>query len=293
MKKIALFGMNFDKDFNKNILSLFEIFKRHEAELYIHEKFADFLYENTGIITSPARRFNNINDLPIDTDFLFSFGGDGTFLETLKIVKNRDIPVIGINTGRLGFLANISRDEICISVEDLFMGNYSIEERTLIRLSSNKSIPGDLNVALNEITIHKYGAGMISVNTGLDGEYLNTYWADGLIISTPTGSTAYSMSVGGPIVLPESRNFIISPIAPHNLSVRPLIVPDNKTISLSVKCRADRFLVSIDSITHEVENDIILNIEKAPYSLKLVKFPGTSFYNTLRNKLMWGVDRRN
>lgn len=285
--------MNFSEDFNKNILALFDIFKRHHAEIYIHKNFEAFLSENTGIKTDKNKIFHDNRTLPPDTDFLFSFGGDGTFLETLKIVKDRDMPIIGINTGRLGFLANISRDEICISVEDLFQGNYTLEERTLIRLSSNRSIPGDFNVALNEITIHKYGAGMISVNTELDSEYLNTYWADGLIISTPTGSTAYSMSVGGPIVLPESHNFIISPIAPHNLSVRPLIVPDNKTISLSVKSRADRFLVSIDSITHEVENDAILNIDKAPYNLKLVKFPGTSFYNTLRNKLMWGVDKRN
>jgi NAD+ kinase len=293
MKKIALFGMNFSPDFNKNILALFDIFTRHKAELTIHKDFAAYLTKNTGIDTGKFRIFQDNQSLPADIDFLFSFGGDGTFLETLKIVKDRDIPVIGINTGRLGFLANISRDEICISVEDLFQGNYTLEERTLIRLSSNKSIPGDFNVALNEITIHKYGAGMISVITELDNEYLNTYWADGLIISTPTGSTAYSMSVGGPIVLPESRNFIISPIAPHNLSVRPLIVPDSKSISLSVKSRADRFLVSIDSITHEVDNDIILKIDKATYSLKLVKFPGTSFYNTLRNKLMWGVDKRN
>jgi len=293
MKKIALFGINFTGDFNQNILALFDIFGRYNAELFIHVDFASFLQKNTGINVAEYKTFDNKYILPPDIDFLFSFGGDGTFLETLKIVKDRDIPVIGINTGRLGFLANISRDEICISVEDLFQGNYSLEERTLIRLSSNKSIPGESNIALNEITIHKFGAAMISVITELDGEFLNTYWADGLIICTPTGSTAYSMSVGGPIVLPESRNFIISPIAPHNLSVRPLVVPDNKTISLRVKSRADRFLVSIDSVTYEVENDIVLNIDKAAHSLKLVKFPATSFYNTLRNKLMWGVDKRN
>ncbi len=293
MKKIALFGMDFSEGFNKNILALFDIFKRHQAELIIHKDFASYLLKNTGISTPENRIFSDYLSLPVDTDFLFSFGGDGTFLETLRIVKDRGIPVIGINTGRLGFLANISRDEICISVEDLFQGNYSLEERTLIRIVGSKPIPEQFCVALNEITIHKFGAGMISVITELDGEYLNTYWADGLIISTPTGSTAYSMSVGGPIVLPESRNFIISPVAPHNLSVRPLIVPDNKIISLSVKARADRFLVSIDSRTYEIENDVVLTIDKATFSLKLVKFPGTSFYNTLRNKLMWGVDKRN
>jgi NAD+ kinase len=293
MKKIALFGMNFSPDFNRNILALFDIFSRHKAELIIHKDFAGYLLKNTGIKTPENKTFSDTFTLPADTDFLFSFGGDGTFLETLRIVQNRNIPVIGINTGRLGFLANISRDEICISVEDLFQGNYTLEERDLIRIRGSASIPEEFNVALNEITIHKYGAGMISVITELDGEYLNTYWADGLIISTPTGSTAYSMSVGGPIVLPESKIFIISPVAPHNLSVRPLVVPDNKVISLQVKSRADRFLVSVDSRTFEVGNDDVLVIDKALYSLKLVKFPGTSFYNTLRNKLLWGYDKRN
>jgi len=293
MKKIALYGKNFSEDFNVNIRSLFDIFRKHKAELYIFEDFASFLSQQSLVAPHEFATFSDYNNLPAGTDFLFSFGGDGTFLETIKIVKGLNIPVIGINTGRLGFLANISRDEICISVEDLFQGNYTLEERTMIRMKSSKSIHEDFSFALNEITVHKFGAGMISVITELDGEYLNSYWADGLIISTPTGSTAYSMSVGGPIVLPESRNFIISPVAPHNLSVRPLIVPDSKTISLRVKSRADRFLVSIDSRTHEVENDITLYLEKAPYSLKLVKFKGTSFYNTLRHKLMWGVDKRN
>lgn len=293
MKKIALFGKNFSEDFNVNIRPLFDIFRRHNAEIVIHEDFATFLLQQSVISTGAFSTFHDHDSLPAATDFLFSFGGDGTFLETLKIVKDRDIPVIGINTGRLGFLANISREEICVSAEDLFQGKYSLEERSLIRVVSKSFTHDEFNVALNEITIHKYGAGMISVLAELDGEYLNSYWADGLIISTPTGSTAYSMSVGGPIVLPESRTFAISPVAPHNLSVRPLIVPDNKTITLRVKSRADRFLVSIDSRTHEVDNDTVLNIDRAPYSLKLVKFETTSFYNTLRNKLMWGVDKRN
>lgn len=293
MKKIALFGKNFSEDFNGNIASLFEIFKKHRAELVIHENFAAFLSIHAGINTGEYKTFSDHKSLPADTDFLISFGGDGTFLETLKIVQDRKIPVIGINTGRLGFLANISRDEICVSAEELFQGNYTLEDRTLIRLKGTKPDKNEFSIALNEITIHKFGAGMISVKTELDGEYLNTYWADGLIISTPTGSTAYSMSVGGPIVMPESRNFIISPVAPHNLSVRPIIIPDNKTISLKVFSRSDRFLVSIDSHTIEVDNNTDLFIDKAPYSIKLVKFHSTSFYNTLRNKLMWGVDKRN
>jgi NAD+ kinase len=291
--RVALFGKNFSEDFKSNIRALFDIFKKHKTELFIFDEFASFLFLNAGIETGDFQTFNHESSIPEGTDFLFSFGGDGTFLETLRLVKDRDIPVIGINTGRLGFLANISRDEICISVEDLFSGNYSLEERTLIQLKNNLFLKEQSAIALNEITIHKFGAGMISVITQLDHEYLNTYWADGLIISTPTGSTAYSMAVGGPIVLPESHNFIISPIAPHNLSVRPIIVPDTKLISLSVKSRSDKYMISIDSHTYEVDKDVSLDIEKAPYRLKLVKFHGTNFYQTLRHKLMWGLDKRN
>jgi NAD+ kinase len=293
MKKIALYGKNFSEDFTRNIRALFDIFRKHNAELIIFDEFAAFLSSKAGIDLTGYRTFRDRSTLPVDTEYMFSFGGDGTFLDTLKIIRDSNIPVIGINTGRLGFLANISRDELCISVEDLFAGKFMLEERTLIRLNNCDSINEEYCIGLNEITIHKFGAGMISVSTELDGHFLNTYWADGLIISTPTGSTAYSMAVGGPIVMPESRNFIISPIAPHNLSVRPIVIPDDKRITLRVKSRADRFLISIDSRTHEVENEIVLNIDKAPYCLKLVKFEEASFYNTLRNKLMWGVDKRN
>jgi NAD+ kinase len=291
--KIALYGKNFSSDFNESIRAMFDIFHKYHTELYINEEFSKFLSIENGIYPGKHEVFKDHNFVPGDISFLFSLGGDGTFLETVNLIRDSGIPVIGINTGRLGFLANISREEICISVEELFKGNYTLEDRSLIRLTTSKGDIDVLNTALNEITIYNKGMGMITIVMELDGEYLNSYWADGLIISTPTGSTAYSMSVGGPIVLPESKNFIISPISPHNLTVRPIVVPDDKHIRLTVNSRFDQFFVALDSRSFTLDTDIELFIDKAPFTLKLVKFKNNSFYNTLRNKLMWGMDRRN
>jgi NAD+ kinase len=291
--KIALFGKNFSIDFKESIRSMFEIFHKHHVELYIHEEFSKFLSIENGIYPGEHEVFMDHNFLPGDISFLFSLGGDGTFLETVNLIRDSGIPVIGINTGRLGFLANIARDEISISVEELFKGNYTLEDRSLIRLMTSKGNLEVLNTALNEITIYNKGIGLITIIAELDGEFLNSYWADGLIISTPTGSTAYSMSVGGPIMLPESKNFIISPISPHNLTVRPIVVPDDKHIRLTVNSRSGQFLVALDSRSFTLDTDTELFIDKAPFTLKLVKFKNNNFYNTLRNKLMWGMDKRN
>jgi NAD+ kinase len=291
--KIALFGKPFSEDFYLNIKTLFDKLNQHNTEIVVHRDFGDFLSVKAGIHIHNSTNFSDDSGLPDDIDFIFSLGGDGTFLETVSHVRDSGIPILGINTGRLGFLANISREEISASLDDLFNGNYTLENRCLIRLNTSEGPIEDLNTALNEITIIKKNTAMISINTMLDGEYLNSYWADGLIISTPTGSTAYSMSVGGPIVLPESKNFIISPISPHNLTVRPIIVPDNRTISLEVDSRSKEFQVALDSRSYTVKTNVKLFIDKAPYCIRMVKFPTNSFYNTLRNKLMWGVDRRN
>ncbi len=291
--RIALFGKPFSKDFNDSIKTLFEKLNHYKTELILHRLFADFLVNEAGIKLENCSYFDEDTGLPEDIQFLFSLGGDGTFLETVSHVRDSGIPVLGINTGRLGFLANISRDDISSSIDDLFAGNYSLENRCLIRLNTSEGPLDDLNTALNEITIIKKNTAMITINAGLDDDYLNSYWADGLIVSTPTGSTAYSMSVGGPIVLPESRNFIISPISPHNLTVRPIIVPDNKIISLEVISRSNEFQVAMDSRSYTVRSGVKLYIDKAPYCIRMVKFPTNSFYNTLRNKLMWGMDKRN
>jgi NAD+ kinase len=291
--KVALYGKAFNESFKKSIALLIEKLEKADAEILIHKKFASFLLDEAGIKPSDFRQFDLDSGLSDDTDFLFSLGGDGTFLDTVAYVKNKGIPLLGINTGRLGFLANISREEIPEAMDLLIKGEYSIEERSLIRLNSSEGPLDEFNIALNEITIHKQDASMITINAKLDGEFLNAYWADGLIISTPTGSTAYSMSVGGPITIPESRNFIISPVSPHNLTVRPIVIPDNKKISLEVKSRSSGYLVAMDSRSYKVKSGIELFIDRAPYCIKMLKFPSNSFYNTLRNKLMWGADRRN
>lgn len=291
--KIALYGKKFSSDFIDNFRMMFEIFQKYHAELYIHEDFLKFLFEQDGIDIGKHIIFRDHFSIPKDTSFLFSLGGDGTFLETVNLVRDSCIPVIGINTGRLGFLANISREDICSSVEDLFAGKYTLEDRSLLRVTTNKGKLDELDTALNEVTVHKSRMGMISIVAELDGEYLNSYWADGLIISTPTGSTAYSMSVGGPIVIPEANTFIISPIAPHNLTVRPIIVPDDKKIRLIVKTRTDQYLIALDSRLFNISAETELIIHKAPFCLKLVKLSNNNFYQTLRNKLMWGLDKRN
>jgi NAD+ kinase len=293
MMKIALYGKKFSGDFKDNIGMMLKIFLRNEVELYLHEAFSKFLKAQDVNYEGNVRSFKDHSSLPGDIAFLFSVGGDGTFLETVNLIRDSGIPVIGINTGRLGFLANISREEICFSVEELFTGNYTLEDRSLLRLTTRQGDLGELNIALNEITVNKMSMGMISIAAELDGEYLNSYWADGLIISTPTGSTAYSMSVGGPIVLPESETFLISPVAPHNLTVRPIVISNDKKIRLKINSRSSQFMVSLDSRSYTMKTDVELVIDKAPYSLKLVKLKNSSYYHTLRTKLMWGLDKRN
>jgi NAD+ kinase len=291
--KIALYGKPFRFDFRENMRSLVYKLEEKDAELIVYSEFADFLTKEGGIKIKDFEVFDEKTGIPNNTDFLFSLGGDGTFLETLHYIKKSGTPVLGLNAGRLGFLANISRNEMNDAIDELYAGNFSLEDRSLLSLQNTGSPLAKYNTALNEITVHKSNIAMITIMAELDGEFLNSYWADGLIISTPTGSTAYSMSVGGPIMIPESQSFIISPVSPHNLTVRPIVIPDNKIIKLSIKARSDKYLVAIDSKSYEADTDIELSISKADYCLKMVKFPANNFYNTLRNKLMWGMDRRN
>ncbi|MCF8379971.1 MAG: NAD kinase [Bacteroidales bacterium] len=291
--RIGLYGKEFSKDFNDSIHEMFGLFSEYKSEIVIHNKFKGILgcVGVSGLESFEV--FDDNSDLSSDIDILISLGGDGTFLDTVRFVRDLDIPILGINTGRLGFLANISRDEISESVKLLLEGKYTTEERALISLTTSEGPLNGFSKALNEITVHKKYAGMISIDTYLNEEFLNSYWADGLIISTPTGSTAYSMAVGGPIVLPQSRNFIISPVSPHNLTVRPIVVPDDVVIELKVNSRSDTFLVAMDSRSYTLDTRVRLKIEKAQHGILMVKFPVNNFYNTLRNKLMWGMDRRN
>jgi len=293
MIKIAIFGKTINSELTPVISNFFARLKKQGVDLYIHERFSIFLKKEMLIDPGVHNCFSDHSTLPPDIRFIFSLGGDGTFLETANITGDSGIPVIGINTGRLGFLASISLGNLIESVDALFNGYYSIEERTMIRLQLSRDGVYETFTALNDITVHKKDVGMISIHVKLDDEYLNSYWADGLIIATPTGSTAYSMSVGGPIILPETNVFIISPVSPHNLSMRPIVVPDSRVIRLSVDSRSNEFLISVDSQSLSVSTGSVLVIDKASHTMKLVRIHGTCFYQTLRSKLMWGVDRRN
>jgi NAD+ kinase len=229
-----------------------------------------------------------------ESDFVFSIGGDGTLLDTVCLVGEKQIPIVGLNTGRMGFLATVATDKLEEAIGHLVKGNFQIESRTLLSLSSNKKLFQGLNFALNEFTIHKRDtSSMITVHTYIDGNYLNSYWADGLIVATPTGSTGYSLSCGGPLITPGAKNFVITPVSPHNLNVRPIIVSDESEISFEIEGRSDKFMISLDSRSTAISADFKLSVKKEKFSAKLVKLPGDHFFDTLRKKLNWGFDMRN
>ena len=238
--------------------------------------------------------FQTHHDLINRADLLLSIGGDGTLLDTVHYVRDSGIPVAGINIGRLGFLADIHRDKIDQLVNAIHTHNFSIESRTFVHVDTSEDIFGEVNYGLNEMTLHKTdSASMIIIHTYLNGEFLNSFWADGLIVSTPTGSTAYSLSCGGPIVFPIANTFVLTPVAPHNLNARPIIIPNNTILSFEVETRSDSFLCSIDSRYKVVDKNFKIAIRKESFSFNLFRLPESSYINTLRQKLMWGEDVRN
>jgi NAD+ kinase len=261
--------------------------------ILIYQPLASFM-KQSGVPVSGANTFSTHDELDGKANFLFSLGGDGTLLDTITLVRDHGIPIVGINTGRLGFLASISKDRLKDCVESLLQGRYDLDRRSLIRLETPIPLFGQVNYALNEITIHKKdSSSMIIIHTYLNGEYLNSYWADGLIISTPTGSTGYSLSCGGPIIVPQSDNFVITPIAPHNLNVRPIVVSDKYVISLEVEGRNPYFLASLDSRSVTIDSSVQLAARKEDFYIDIVRLHSENFLGTLRNKLMWGLDVRN
>lgn len=238
--------------------------------------------------------FNTPKELKENADVILSIGGDGTLLASITFVRDSGIPILGINTGTLGFISSVSTDQIEYAINHLLKGDYNIKNRTLLQLNSENNLFGDTNFALNEVTVLKKDtSSMIRVHAYLDDEFINTYWADGLIISSPTGSTGYSLSCGGPIVLPGTNNFIITPIAPHNLNVRPIIVSDKSKITLKVSEKDELALVALDSRSRAIGPELELTIIKAPYKVNLIQFEKQSFISTIREKLMWGKDKRN
>ncbi len=291
--QVAVFGRGFPTYARENIATMFSKFDMLDVDVWIYEPLFDFLQKKAGLRPRVAGVFTGHRDLPEGLDFLFSLGGDGTFLETVNLVRNSGIPVLGVNIGRLGFLSYISQENMAESLESVFSGKYDIEERMLLKVE----VPGvDLEgqaVALNEVRIYKSSGSLITIHVKVNDEFLSAYWADGLLLSTPTGSTAYNLSVGGPIVVPESNTFVLSPIAPHNLTVRPLVLPDSAVLQLSVDTRDPQFQMAIDSRTIDLDVDSVITLRRADYTLKMIRIENISFYSTLRNKLMWGADRRN
>jgi NAD+ kinase len=291
--RFALYGNSYNSKLQPFIQALVNKIQQSDASLVVHHNYYNLIDSDVNFATVP-QLFSSANTLSAMADILISVGGDGTMLSTIKYVKNSTMPVIGLNAGRLGFLANIAKDEIDTAIDALINKQYTIETRSLLALNTSSNLFDDYNYALNECTIHKRdAASMITIHAYLNDEFLNSYWADGLIIATPTGSTAYSLSCGGPIITPDCANFIITPIAPHNLNVRPLIVPDNKTLRLKVEGRQNNFLVTLDSRSHTITSDIELVLTKDAYSFKTINLSNQTFFNTLRNKLMWGIDKRN
>ena len=291
--KIALFGKTFNIGFTPYIKELFGLLEQNKVELVVYKPFLDFITCETGKEWKVQQVFHDYNDFDKACDLVVSIGGDGTFLESIPYVIRQQTPIIGINSGRLGFLANISKENITEAFQNILTGDYCFEYRTLICFKEPEGLFDGFNFALNDITIHKSNSSLITIDAYINDEFLNTYWTDGLILSTPTGSTAYSLSVGGPVVVPGSGNLIIAPISSHNLTVRPLIIPDTNTISLKVYSRSGTYAITADNRTLQVNNQEMFRIAKSDYKLKMLKLPKTSFYSTLRDKLKWGEDVRN
>ena len=292
--KVALFGKSVKADSVPFVKELINQLKVVHADVffnpYINNIAQDVLVENSNNI------FDLNSEFPKDLDFLISIGGDGTLLDTIPLVNDSNLPILGINAGRLGFLANTAQEEIALAVKALKEKTFKIDERSLIEVNStNSSSPfGNSNYALNEITIHKKdSSSMLAIHAYVDDEFLNTYWADGLIVATPTGSTAYSLSCGGPILSPSSDNFVITPIAPHNLNLRPMVVNDNVTIKLQLDSREEQCLVAMDSRSVSIENELELELKRANFNIRLIELPNQNFFKTIRNKLFWGKDVRN
>jgi NAD+ kinase len=289
--KIAIYGLSNDNTSKKIFLELLSIAKKHDVELVLEKEFNSIISDKN----SSNKIFVNHKDLDRTYDLMITIGGDGTLLRSITYVRDLGIPIMGINTGRLGFLATLKQEMLHSELNKILFGEYDIKERSLLEVSANnKTNFSDFNYALNEVSVgRKNTTSMIEIKTVLDSEYLNTYWADGLIISTPTGSTGYSLSCGGPIMSPSSQTFSITPIAPHNLNARPLIISDETIIELSVKGREESHLLSLDSKIISLENNTVIKIKKASFKIKLASLQNNSFYKTLRNKLLWGEDKRN
>lgn len=289
---IGIFGKSLGDSDYVFLQELITTLEAADIDTYFYAPFADEVKSTLNL--KGKLTFNSPEDLKGKLDYIISLGGDGNMLSTVAMVQDSGIPILGINMGRLGFLSSVNREHIKEAVTALKEGDFKIDSRSLIKLSSHANLFENKNFALNEVTVYKQQPNsMVSVHVYIDDEYLNSYWADGLIVATPTGSTAYSLSTGGPIISPDAHNFIITPIAPHNLSVRPLVISDDKKVRLKVSGRDECYFVSLDSRTQSFDSDEELIIEKESFEIKLIRLPDENFFSTIRAKLLWGIDKRN
>lgn len=292
--KVGIYGQFYHKDSGSYVVYLLSVLKQFNIEVFIEKEFYEIIKSKTKVDTS-YKTFDSYNDLDHTYDIFFSIGGDGTILRSITLVQDLGIPILGINTGRLGFLATIQKEEIKEAISRIISKEFNVVERSLLQITTSKPTSHDtMAFALNEVTIaRKDTTSMITVKTHLNNEYLTSYWADGLIVATPTGSTGYSLSCGGPVITPDSNNFVLTPIAPHNLNARPLVIPDKVTIDLEVFGREDNYLISLDSRIATAEIGTTITLKKAAFNIKLVELNTQSFLQTLRKKLLWGEDKRN
>ena len=289
-KKYALFGNTYQAKKSAHVLRLLSILDKYQAEVYIQKEFYQFLTKDLKMDIQVAGVFENDD---FHADMVLSMGGDGTFLKAASYVGNKNIPILGINTGRLGFLADVSPEEMEETFEDIYKKNYKIEDRSVLQAFSECQSLKGYPCGLNEIAILKRdSSSMITIHTSINGAYLTTYQADGLVIATPTGSTAYSLSIGGPVIVPHSNTIAITPVAPHSLNIRPIVINDDWEITLDVESRSHNFLVAIDGRSETCREGTRLVIRKADYQIKVVKRPNHIFFHTLRDKMMWGADGR-
>ena len=291
--KIAVYGRQFnDPQVFPYIREVFDILVLHKVDIYIHHQFNAHLQGN--VDTAP---FNVLKANDVIKDFIDIFitiGGDGTLLDMVTVIRDSGVPVIGINFGRLGFLASINKNDIAAAIHAVVNKEYSLDSRELLVIDSDKKIFGDDNFALNDVTIHKRDdSAMITTHVSLNDEFLNSYWGDGIIISTSTGSTAYSLSCGGPIIFPQSNSIALTPVSPHNLNVRPIILPDDSKLSFEVECRGTNYIISCDSRTAVIDKTMQFRVYKAGFKLNLIRLNNESYLQTLRTKLLWGLDARN
>lgn len=291
--RIAIYSRGIENNQHHDIESFLEELNANKVEAVFSQDFFNQFYSSVNM-KGKYSTFSSSDDLDDTIDCIISLGGDGTLLDTVTLVKDKNIPVLGINYGRLGFLANIGKEDLHSAIEALVERTYVLDKRTMIHLDANIPVFDGMPYALNEFTLQKKdSSSMIKIHTYLNGEFLNTYWADGLIVATPTGSTGYSLSCNGPIVFPDSGSFVITPVAPHNLNIRPIVIPDDNIISFEVEGRTDSFICTLDSRRMVVPKEVQLAVKKETFEISLIRLNENNFLQTLRNKLSWGLDKRN